>query len=298
MKEQAKALVYGAKGLELQLRDWAAGLCLSKESRRRAREAKLLVEAHSLEKGLCLGSLPPAWGQKRATRLLKLLRQAEPSFGKDWAASILRAYSAASPWEPETELPPGPYEAGVRPYEPIPKNLPLAQVAARRRSLRRFEPRVVERDLISEAAEILRRAPTACNRQPLRLYCSSSLSQAAQWNALLRGSRGFDAPPPNLAILSCDRAAFRGDEAFQCYVNGGLGLGFLCLGLESLGLGCCILQQLPFAAGEKELKALLGAGKSEALIAAVAFGYGEAGAPCTCSQRRPLEEILHFPPEK
>lgn len=297
MKEALKDILYGAKGLELHLRDWAAGLCLDGESRRRAKEAKLLVEAHALEKGLCLQSLPPDWGQKRAKRLLKALDTAEPSFGKEQAIRVLGAYAKASGWEPERPLPTLKGEAGLRPYEPLPPGLPLEELATRRRSLRDFEPRVVERTLVEQAAEMLRHCPTACNRQPLRLYCSGSLEQAVQWNALLLGSRGFSAPPPNIAVLSCDRAAFRGQEAFQCYVNGGLGLGVLCFALESLGLGCCILQQLPFSPGEKKLRALLGAGKSEVFIGAIAFGYGKAGAPCPCSQRRPLREILRFPQE-
>lgn len=297
MKEALKDFLYGAKGLELHLRDWAAGCCLDRESRRRAQEARLLVEAHALEKGLCLPALPPDWGQKRAKGLLKALASAEPSFGREQGFRVLWAYAKASGWKPGRPLPPGKGEAGLRPYEPLPPNLPLEELAARRRSLRDFEPRVVERSLVERAAEILRQSPTACNRQPLRLYCSSSLGQAAQWNGLLLGSRGFSAPPPNIALLSCDRAAFRGDEAFQCYVNGGLGLGVLCLALESLGLGCCILQQLPFSPGEKKLRALLGAGKSEVFIGAIAFGYGKAGAPCPCSRRRPLREILRFPQE-
>ena len=168
------------------------------------------------------------------------------------------------------------------------------RIITTRRSVRCYSNESVEVEKIRKAVELANCSPSACNRQPCNVYVALGASNATKVNKLLSGNTSFTNDVSNFAVVTCDRSYFIGKEQYQWYINGGIYLSNFVLSLHSMGIGNCIMQWFAFSSKEKQLKKLLGIGKSEAIIAIVSFGYYLDESKCLCAQRKPVGETLHF----
>lgn len=167
-----------------------------------------------------------------------------------------------------------------------------------RHSIRDFKDQLVDKKLIEKAVEMANHAPSACNRQPIRVYCTGSMEEAAHVDSLITGTTGFKDTIRNFAVVTSDRAYFAGIEEFQWYVNGGIYLSFLVMAFHSLGIGSIVMQWFAFYKWQNELKEYMGIGKTEAIVAVVGFGYPSDDVKCICAQRRKAEDTLQFVSDK
>lgn len=163
-----------------------------------------------------------------------------------------------------------------------------------RHSARHFSKKVIERSVVEEAVNLANNAPTACNRQPIRIYCALGKDNASRVNNYLSGNRSFTDDVENFVVLTSERSYFSGREQYQWYINGGIYLAYLSIALHSLGIGNCIMQWVAFNKGEKDLKALLGIAKTESIIAVMAIGYYPDKLKCIQAQRMSASENLIF----
>ena len=163
-----------------------------------------------------------------------------------------------------------------------------------RHSIRDFEEEIVSEEKIRKAIELANHAPSACNRQPVKVYCTNSLEVAHKVDDLITGTSGFKKNIHNFALITCDRSYFAGREIYQWYVNGGIFLSFFILALHSLGIGSVVMQWFAFHTTEKELKQLMGIENSEAIVAVVGFGYYPDEVKCIEAQRKNWDEIVRF----
>ena len=167
-----------------------------------------------------------------------------------------------------------------------------------RHSIRDFKDQLVDRELTKKAVEMANHAPSACNRQPVRVYCTSSMDDAVYIDSLITGTTGFKNTIRNFAVVTSDRSYFAGIEEFQWYVNGGIYLSFLIMAFHSMGIGSIVMQWFAFYKTQKELKEYMGIGKTEAIVAVVGFGYPSDEVKCICAQRRKAEDTLRFVSDK
>lgn len=163
-----------------------------------------------------------------------------------------------------------------------------------RHSIRMYEKRPIDSGTLQRIVELANKAPSACNRQPTEIYFSSKKEVVDKIDSLITGSNGFKGETPNYMVVTTDRSRFHTVEQFQWYINGGIYLSFLTLAMHSLGIGSCIMQWKAFYKTEDELKKLLGIGKTEAIVAIVACGYYQGDARCIYAQRKPIGETLHI----
>ena len=163
-----------------------------------------------------------------------------------------------------------------------------------RHSIRTYDGRPLDEDLIMNAAAMANMAPSACNRQPSRIYFSNKGNIVEQIDKLITGSSGFKGETSNYIVVTTDRAAFSKDEQFQWYINGGIYLSYLTLALHSQGIGNCIMQWKAFYKTEKQLKALLNIPAHEAIIAVVGCGYYKDETRCIAAQRRTVADTLRI----
>lgn len=163
-----------------------------------------------------------------------------------------------------------------------------------RHSIRMYEKRSIAAEDIKSAVTIANQSPSACNRQPSNVYFSNSKETVEKIDQLITGSSGFKGETPNYLVVTTDRAKFMKEEQFQWYINGGIYLSYLTLALHSLGIGSCIMQWKAFYKTEQELKKLLGISSHEAIIAIVGCGYYEDDTKCIYAQRKNADETLHI----
>ncbi|MFZ7160174.1 nitroreductase family protein [Avibacterium avium] len=286
-------------------------------------EAQILVSVHSLEKGMGIEYTKIGYGQSKAENVLNYLNEyiskgyPTSSYAFCEAIAILEAYiefhskngyklniinsklrDIISRLDRATLDKVSKYKAGAYVIEK--RELTHAtkfnfqDFISSRHSIRNYEEEIVPQEIIKKAVEIANLAPSACNRQPIRVYCTTNSKQSKYIDSLITGSNGFKNKIHNFMVITSNRRAFFGSEQFQWYVNGGIYLSFLMLALHSLGIGSCIMQWFPFYKTEKKLKQFFGIKKGEAIIAIIAFGYYKSENKCLYAQRKDVAETVYF----
>ena len=136
-----------------------------------------------------------------------------------------------------------------------------------------------------------RMAPSACNRQPVKVYYSLNEKKNKQISNLVPGNNGFNNAIPYFMIVTSSKSYFGLFEYNQWYVNGGIFLGYLRLAFHSHNLGSCIFQW-GLRAPEKELRELCQIPYCESIVAIVGFGYYAAETTVIQAQRKSIQEYI------
>ena len=161
------------------------------------------------------------------------------------------------------------------------------------RSIRNFNKaeKVTEQEILS-AIEFAKTAPSACNRQPSKVYYTMDENKNKEISKLVPGNRGFEDEIPNFLVVTSAKNYFGLFEYNQWYVNGGIFLGYLRLALRAVGLGHCIFQW-SLQADEKALRNLCNIPQGEAIIAIVGIGHYADVSSCIKAQRKSTSEYIY-----
>lgn len=273
---------------------------------------KILIEAHTIEKGLSLPNPKPLFGKDKVRFVMAALSRydirhspvpAHMSLGAlqayanfharlglsdpllDEIASYLKA------WEDRL---PKPWKGGTRDYSfngQPPGDLP--QLMASRSSIRTMRVAPLDPDRIVEAISLAQLAPSQCNRQSTRVHTYQDPARIQELLALQGGSRGFADHVGNLFVVSSEICAWGGPgQRNQAYVDGALFAMCLMFACRSMGWGACPLNLAIDHKTESAIRRVGGIPAGERLILMIAFG--EPIAPQTrvaFSPRRPAAEI-------
>lgn len=273
---------------------------------------KIIIEAHTIEKGLSLPSPKPLFGKDKVRFVMSALSRydighspvpAHMSLGALEAYLAFHAQAGASDplldeisgylkqWE--TRLP-RPWQGGTRDYrfdgQPAGD---LQHLIAGRSSVRTLSPAPLDPARILEAIALAQQAPSQCNRQATRVHTYQDPARIQALLALQGGSRGFADTVGNLFVVSSDICAWGGPgQRNQAYVDGALFAMCLLLACRALGWGACPLNLAIDHKTESAIRRAGGIPAGERLILMIAFG--EPAAPQTrvaFSPRRPAAEI-------
>lgn len=183
----------------------------------------------------------------------------------------------------------------------------LADLIERRRSVRAFLAKPVEREKIIKCLEAARLAPSACNAQPWQFIvvddgdvrermCRGAFGGVYKMNAFCRQA------PVIVAIIS-DRRRFFTAFSRVCAAAGGalrrtkyylMDIGIagehFVLQAEELGLGTCWVGWF----NERAVKRALNIPRYEKIDALIAVGYHRGGRALPQKDRRPMDEVASF----
>lgn len=273
---------------------------------------KILIEAHTIEKGLSLPNPKLLFGRDKVRFVMAALSRydlrhspvpAHMSLGALEAYANFHARAGASDplldeiagylktWEARL---PKPWQGGTREcsFSGQPPD-GLQQLIASRSSIRALQSAPLPSDRIVEVISLAQQAPSQCNRQATRVHVYQDPARIQALLALQGGSRGFAESVGNLFVVSSEICAWGGPgQRNQAYVDGALFAMCLMLACRSMGWGNCPLN---LAIDHKTESAIRRAGDipaGERLILMIAFG--EPIAPDTrvaFSPRRPTAEI-------
>lgn len=179
--------------------------------------------------------------------------------------------------------------------EPVvqgPSNRSFSDVVFSRRSVREFTSAPVDDASIRQAVEIALQAPSVCNRQPVRVHQFDNVDMMRAALELQGGFRGYKMPP-KLLLVTSDLSAFVGAvERNQAFIDGGLFMMLLLLGLEQMGLGACSLNTAMSREKEQSVRRLLGIPDSQVFISFIAVGHFDSDVMVPRSKRIPVDEIV------
>lgn len=256
-------------------------------------EYEILQTAHRLEKGLTNEHQKSRWGWEKAYRLAELIKkEPEGSFAKITGSSVLMAYlqnknnsldekdrlNATKLYESFHE------ELFNRKYGGVYKTyikdvcfndaerIICERLFQTRHSARDFSRKMVKKEDLEKAIQLALRAPSACNRQPTKVYVFQEGSEQS-------------------LFLTCDIRAFCIDEFYDWIVSTSIFAGFLSLTLHLYGIGVCITRKSLYT-NLKQLKLKLGVPKDEKIIIELKFGYYKDGFLTAVSNRLDASKII------
>lgn len=216
-------------------------------------ERKILLSAHSLEKGMGLRNSEPGHGSAGAEYLLDRLNEyldkaynISMSFAFKEGVAALREYinyqksfdakinfvlalereytSLVDRIDSNNLAEISLYKCGVKNFDS--HNVVLhnwnsyEHFIKDRHSIRIYKDEPVDTTVISAAVNLANHSPSACNRQPNKVYFTNDSQKTRKIDSLIIGNRGFEGEISNYIVLTTNRTLFAGDEQFQWYVGG------------------------------------------------------------------------------
>jgi len=166
-----------------------------------------------------------------------------------------------------------------------------------RHSCRHLDPsQAVEVNRIKTAVAMALRSPSACNRQPAKVYAITDKAAVEKCMQLHHGSRGFSHLIPALLIVSSRMDVFTGPgERYSAFIDGGLFSMSLMFALHHQRLGCVPLNWSVSPTQDRKLRELVGIPDSECIVMLLAVGVPAEQFAIPQSARRHLDEVLVFP---
>ncbi|MEY8356616.1 nitroreductase family protein [Lachnospiraceae bacterium 54-53] len=269
-----------------------------------------LLVTHTLEKGMGIQNVKKGYGIEKAVSLcgfLKELKDAKQdnTYAFKEGLAVLWAYIVYQESEgidikviKERAEKLGKSSIKNAGYKIIPRNelqrginIDFEALVFSKHSVRSMSKEQITETEINDAIRYTVRAPSACNRQPSRVYYSLDPEKNKALARMVPGNKGFSEDIPYYCVITADRNMFRGGEMFQWYVNGGIFVGYFVLALHSIGIGSCIFQYPQFSKNETQLRSLIHADEREAIIAIIGYGKYSDEAKCICAERKPLSEV-------
>lgn len=147
---------------------------------------------------------------------------------------------------------------------------------------------------ISDIIQWAGKSPSACNRQPWRVYVICAPRLIKDILELQGGARGFGQTINKLLIICGDISQYDGIvERNQVYVDCGIFVMSLLCGIHFKGLGGCALHWSVEPNKDKTIRKLIPAlSASNNIICLIGVGHLKDSFSVAYSQRRKLNEIL------
>lgn len=161
-----------------------------------------------------------------------------------------------------------------------------------RRSVREFTPEPVSDDDIARAVQIAMQAPSVCNRQGARVHQFEDPRVIKSVLDIQGGFSGYKMPP-RLLLVTADLDAFLfAPERNQPFVDGGLFMMSLLLGLTQVGLGSCSLNTAMGTEKETKIRNLIDIPDHEVFISFIAVGHYDEKVLVPRSKRTDMDHVL------
>ncbi|MFI2103378.1 polysaccharide pyruvyl transferase family protein [Isoptericola sp. NPDC019693] len=161
-----------------------------------------------------------------------------------------------------------------------------------RRSVREFTDEPVSDGDVSRAVQIAMQSPSVCNRQAARVHQFEDPQIIQQVLDIQGGFNGY-AMPPRLLLVTADLDAFLfAPERNQPFVDGGLFMMSLLLGLTEVGLGSCSLNTAMGSAKDAAIRKIIDVPDNEVFISFVAVGHYDQQVLVPRSKRTHVQDVL------
>jgi hypothetical protein len=166
------------------------------------------------------------------------------------------------------------------------------EFSSSRHSLRNFSGSI-ELSLIEKAVKLAQNAPSACNRQPSRVYIIQNKNLLKQILALQTGNRGFGHLADKLIILTAELGGYLSlRERNDVYINGGIYAMNLLYALHYYQIGACTLNWCSMPDQDLELRKICDIKPSENVLLIIACGGVPDKFQLTVSHRNDYINIL------
>lgn len=171
----------------------------------------------------------------------------------------------------------------------------LLNLAQKRRSVRWFQDRPVDRSAVDKAVAVAMESPTACNRQPYRFEILDDKESILQVGSIPMGTAGYADQLVGLVVVVGKLSAFFDErDRHLIYIDSSLATMSFIYGLESQGIASCVINWPDIAERELKIRRVLGLSQDEKVVMLVAYGYPREASLVPFSQKGNLAEARVF----
>lgn len=284
-------------------------------SRSRRDFYRIIIEAHTIEKGLSLRDPRFLFGRDKIRFVMSALTRfdiKESTLPVHMVLGALESYldfhlkygvSDGLLEDIEKFLKewgntlPKPWRGGVRQYSFDVSSIDgMRGLIESRSSIRTFNGRKVDRDAILKVIALAQNSPSQCNRQASLVHVYQEREVIDKLLALQGGSRGFSESVGNLFVVTSEVCAWGGaGQRNQLYIDGALFSMCLIFACRSMGWGSCPLNLAVTHSVENSVRLLGNIPSGERLIMMIAFGESvDCQTKVAYSPRRVIDEIVTF----
>ena len=172
------------------------------------------------------------------------------------------------------------------------EGLDFAAFAKSRHSVRDFDGTAIDAELLDKAISLAQTAPSACNRQSVRLYVVWNKEKLANLANLQRGGRGFIDQANPLIVVAYDMQDWiAGEQWFGGYVDAGIYTMNLLYALHYHKIAACPLNWYATLAEDKALHELLSIPQSQVITGIIACGNAKEKLNLVNSNRLSIDEV-------
>ena len=270
---------------------------------------ELLQLSHRIEKGLLITTPKPLWGWEKAYRIYKLLLVNDDAFSSKTANAVLSAYLKSkerSSFLEDREA----WQKFIQTtsYKPVENNniggimevektnfslneiCTIEKLFYTRHSCRDFSEENVSNEVICNAVKMALKCPSACNRQPFKVYVvePSMLER--------RLGRKIQYKANKLLFITGDVRAFTTAELLDWLISPTIFASYLILSLHSLGIGSCVVRKDLVKSSKYNciVSNLAGISDSERIVLEINIGYYKSKNTCPISNRVEESDIVRF----
>lgn len=162
-----------------------------------------------------------------------------------------------------------------------------------RHSCRNYTDKIIDKDIISHCVKIAQSSPSACNRQPNKVYSITNKEIIDKILAIQSGNRGFGHLSNNLLVLTSDIRVFaRSQEIFGPHFNSGMFAMSLMYALHFYKIGSCALNWNTSNKNDKKLRKILNIPDFEYITLIISCGYPPTEFKYAMSPRKKTSEII------
>lgn len=266
---------------------------------------EIRILSHTIEKGMSLPDCRVGFGKEKIIRLINLCQKYEEQNNKKDMEVIGLAKSTINVYEKfqkdcgvKTDFIPKEYKnieesnAGILLIDGKQKN-DFTQIAYSRHSCRYYSEKKVETAIIEKIVELAQTAPSACNRQAVRIFACTNIDKQKQIMEMHGGVRGFGKPGV-IFVVTGDLGLYLNEfERNTVFVDGGIFVMNLLYSLENFGLVGCPIIWGAEPDMDSKLREILDIPSSHKVVSLIMAGYApEQRYKVAVSPRRNVQTIL------
>lgn len=172
-------------------------------------------------------------------------------------------------------------------------NADFATFSHSRKSVREYTGELVPNELIEQAITLALNTPSVCNRQACKVYLLKDKARIDKLLTIQGGLTGYTKNINQVLLLTVDRNYFYTvGERNQFYIDGGMFLMNMLYALHFYKIANCPANWGKLIQEEKQLAGIVDLPESEKIICIVPIGIAKDEFRVTLSQRRELKEVL------
>lgn len=269
----------------------------------------LLQLAHRLEKGMLIKKPKPLWGWEKAYRMAELIKNCDDTYLTTTSRAVLSAFletKASSVYKEDRDrcdqfLKETKFEAvnfsGLGGTQMIRKTVYskdelkiIENLFESRHSCREYSDNPISDEKIRKAVQWALRCPSACNRQPFKVYAI----ETSRMEEKLSGHLQYSAS--RILIITGDIRAFKSSEMLDWIVSPSIFAAYLTLSLHAFGIGSCVVRKdlIKDDDYKKAIRDMSGMTDSEQIVLEMFIGEYKDEYLVPVSNRANTDDIITF----